>query len=61
MNVTTISPWPQHAQRKPSFARMNITIIRVLLNVERFALKICSDCHDIAIAQWGIKCLNVKL
>ena len=47
--VTTISPWWQHAHRNPSFSRINITIIRVLLNVDRFGIKLCADCDDIAI------------
>ena len=49
MKENTISPWWQHAYRNPSFGRLNITIIRVLLNVERFGFKVCSDCHDMAI------------
>ena len=49
MNVTTFSPLWQHPHRNPSFARTNFTIIRVLLNVEQFGIKLCADCDDIAI------------
>lgn len=46
INVMNISIWWQHAYRNPSFGRINITIIRVLLNVERFGFKLCSDCDN---------------
>lgn len=42
--VMSISVWWHHAQRNPKFARINRTIIRLNLNVERFGLKICQDC-----------------
>ena len=47
--VTSISPWWQHAYRNPSFARKNITILRTLLNVERYGVNPCTKCNLMAL------------
>ena len=49
INLIYISPWWQHAYRNPSYARKNITIVRTLLNVERYGFKPCIKCNKMAL------------
>ena len=43
-DVRSISIWWHHAHRHPKFSRINRTIIRLILNVDRFGFKICQEC-----------------
>ena len=40
----SIIPWWQHAFKNPAFARINRSLVRLLLNVDRSGFSLCNKC-----------------
>ena len=44
-----MSVWWQHAFKTPTFSRINRSVLRLLLNVERHGFKYCEKCNFVSI------------
>jgi len=44
-NASMVSHWWQHAFRNTKYTRINRTIIRILLNVQRYGFNMCLKCN----------------
>ena len=47
--VLSMSIWWHHAFRNPQFARINRSVVRLLLNVECYGFKTCDNCQNSCI------------
>ena len=45
----SVVPWWQHAFKNPTYARISRSIVRLVLNVDRFGFRVCNKCDLAAI------------